>query len=700
MNDLSRLSATSPNCLVRKTHATRLALRSPWWLLAILCCLTGLPTLNAQSARPGWGSLPYRVGNQTGVTFRVWAPNASSVTVPGQFNGWSTTANPLVSEITNGAWSADIPGALPAQEYKYFINDSIWKRDPRNHKCVTSSGGNSIIYDTTAFDWTGDSFTTPPIDDLFIYELHVGTFSDPNPTNTTPGHFSDAITKLDYIKGLGISAVELLPIAEFPGTDSWGYNPAEPFAVENQGYGGPDGLKALVKACHARGLAVLLDVVHNHYGPTDLDIWNYDGWTGGGNQGGIYFYQSNNLCCTPYGPRPNYSRQPVRDYIQDNFRMWLDEYHVDGFRWDTPGLMMNASGYGTVTEAVTLIQAITAMIHTNYPGKVNIAEDVTGMGFDSTWALGFPSAVTTQLAQTSDSSRDMNVLANQIAGGGAGLTRVVFLESHDVVGDLNNGARLVTAIDSNNPASYWARKRSTLGATLTFTAPGVPMLFQGQEMLEDQQFSSSRPVDWTKTNTYAGIARLYGDLMRLRRNIDGVTPGLKGDQVSLFQIDNSNKLLAWRRWKSTAPTQDAVVIANFANAVRSNYSLSFPRAGNWYVYFNSDSTEYGADYGNVGPTLVNAIGSPPTGGITVGRYSALILSQTPPSSLTVSQAAGTITVSWPTAASGWVLESATSLSLNSAWTQIPSAQYQTNATNVFITAPGLSGSGFFRLRKP
>lgn len=697
MNDVpTRLCAGLPRSSHRKTCGIRSVFIS--WLVA-LCFVTGSPILQAQSARPGWGSIPYHTGNQTGVTFRVWAPNATSVTVPGQFNGWSTTANSLVREITNGAWSVDVAGALPGQEYKYLINGSIWKRDPRNRKCVTSSGGNSIIYDTTAFDWTGDNFTNPPLEDLFIYELHVGTFCDPNPTNTTPGHFSDAITKLDYVKSLGISAIELLPIAEFPGTDSWGYNPAEPFAVENQGYGGVDQFKSFVKACHARGLAVLLDVVHNHYGPTDLDLWNYDGWTGGGNQGGIYFYQSNYLCCTPYGSRPDYSRQPVRDYIQDNFRMWLEECHVDGFRWDTPGLMMNASGYGTITDAATLIQTITSMVHTSYVGKIDIAEDVTGMGFDSTWALGFPSAVTTQLAQTSDSSRDMNALASQINGSGAGLTRVVFLESHDVVGDLNNGVRLVTAIDSNNPASYWARKRSTLGATLTFTAPGVPMFFQGQEMLENQPFSSGRPVDWTKTNTYAGIVRLYGDLIRVRRNLDGVTPGLKGDQVSVFQVDNSNKLLAWRRWRSAAPTQDAVVIANFANAVRSNYSLTFPRSGNWYVYFNSDSTEYGADYGNAGPTVVNAAGSPPTAGVTIGPYSALILSQVPPPTLAVTQSSGSVTVSWPVNAGAWVLESAATLSANSAWTQVPSAGYQTNAGTVFITTPASSGNVFFRLRK-
>ena len=162
MNNLPSVQAA--NCsrshLLKRYHTCRrfTAVGASFLLAGLLVC-------SAQSARPGWGSIPYRVGNQTGVTFRVWAPNATNVTVPGQFNGWSTTANPLVSEITNGAWSADIPGALPGQEYKYFINGSIWKRDPRNRECVSSSG-NSIIYDTTAFDWTGDNSVTPSLDDL------------------------------------------------------------------------------------------------------------------------------------------------------------------------------------------------------------------------------------------------------------------------------------------------------------------------------------------------------------------------------------------------------------------------------------------------------------------------------------------------------------------------------------------------------
>ena len=689
--------------------------------LALMCAaLATATTAPAQSSRPGWGSTPYHDAQGTGVTFRVWAPNATSVFVPGTFTSptWQTTATPLAKELPggvwNGVWSADVSAAAPGQQYKYYINYSgggIWKQDPRARLVTysgSSAGANSIIYDPSAFNWAGDGLTPPALNDLFVYELHVGTF----PASSAPSKFVAATNQLDYLKSLGVNAVELMPIAEFPGDNSWGYNPAQPFAVENIGYGGTDGLKTFVQACHAHGLAVLLDVVHNHYGPSDLDMWNFDGYSGGGPiGGGIYFYQSNtNLEITPYGDtRPNFSSQQVRNFIQDNFSMWLGECHVDGFRWDTPGLMMNADNYGYISDASTLINVINGMIHTNYPGKISIAEDVYNYdGFDSAWDTSFPGYFTPALTAASDSGRDMNVISNAVQynvryGGQAGSGRVTFLESHDVVGDLNGGVRLVTAIDSVTPNSYRARKLSTLGAVVTLTAPGVPMIFQGQEMLENQSFDSSRPVDWSKTNTYSQIVQLYRDLISARRNLNGYTPGLEGDQCGVFQVDNINKLVAFHRWKSSAPNQDAVVIAHFANSNLNNYALNFPSAGNWYVQFNSDSTNYGMDYGNIGSSIVAASGSPASATITIGPYSALILSQIPNVSpiLTITQTNDVATVSWLNSYSGWVLDSSATLAgYPPPWNQVSASQYQTNPTTVFINVNPSDGATFFRLRKP
>jgi 1,4-alpha-glucan branching enzyme len=687
------------------------------WLMRVL--LVALPiAAQAQSTRPGWGSTPYNDGVGTGVTFRVWAPNATSVYVPGTFNSWSTTATPLAQEQTNGSvdgiWSADVAGVTNLSQYKYFINNGggNWKHDPRARWVTaagSATGANDIVYDPTAFNWNGDNMATPAQNDLFIYELHMGTF----PQGSSPSRFVAATNKLDYLKNLGVNAVELLPIVEFGNSgNSWGYDPAQQFAVDNSQYGGPDGLKTFVQACHARGIAVLLDVVHNHYGPGLLDMWNFDGFAGANSLGGggIYFYQSNtNLQITPWGyTRPNFSSAQVASFVQDNISMWLGEYHVDGFRWDAASAIITANDGSYIAAGGNLLNAINTMIHTSYSGKISIAEDLyNSFGFNCAWDTSYPYAVTPVLTNTLDASRDMNTMANALKynvryGGLAGLGRVAFLEDHDVVGDLNGGVRLVTAIDAATPNSYRARKLSTLGAAVTLTAPGVPMIFQGEEMLENQSFDSGRLVDWSKTNTYSAIVQLYRDLIGARRDLKGYTPGLEGDYASVLQVDNVNKLVAFNRWKSAQPNQSAVVIANFAGTALNNFAVNFPSAGNWYVHFNSDSTNYGSDFGNVGSSTVTASGGPITANVTIGPYSALILSQTPdvPPQLTITPTNGTVNILWPSAYAGWVLDANTSLAGDAAWVQVPAAQYQTNGATVFINANPSDGDTFYRLQSP
>ena len=609
--------------------------RSIRFLRSLIPCLLFLAVISkpfssdaAPSSRPGYGSIPY----SGGVTFRVWAPNASSVTVA-LSPGFSTTANPLFSEGTNGVWSVDVSGAAAGQQYKYYLNGSLWKQDPRCRKEVSSTG-NSIVYNTTNFNWAGDTFTSVPLNDAVVYELDIGSFN-----GTT---FTSATNRLAFLKQLGISAVEVMPINEFPGNSSWGYNPSDLFGVET-GYGGPDGFKAFVKTCHQLGLGVIVDVVHNHYGPSDLDLWQFDGSSSGG-YGGIYFYQTAGLCCTPYGnTRPNYSTQQVRNFIQDTFSMWLDEYHVDGFRWDSPGYMMNSDA-GFNTDAQTLIQQCSTMIHTGYVGKINIGEDqgwLSGTsGFDSTWANVFFDTVLPQLTNSSDSSRSMLAISSAVnlnhdGVGSGGWGNVLFMENHDKSGLLNaqyGANRLPVRISASSPTGYAARKRSTLGIALTLTAPGIPMILQGEEMLTTDLFNDSTAINWSLTNTYSGIVSLYRDLIRLRRNLDGVSSGLKGLNGTTLNRDESStgKLIAYSRWDTGATGDDVVVVANFVNLARTNYTINFPKSGNWYTQFNSDSTNYGSDYGNIGSRLVVASGSSPTGQVTIAPYSVLILTQMPP----------------------------------------------------------------------
>jgi 1,4-alpha-glucan branching enzyme len=590
-------------------------------VLGLVSAITGL----TQSTRPGMGANPYADALGTGVTFRVWAPNATSVAVPGLFNGWNTNSNFLVRESGTELWSGDIAAARPNDQYRNHINGSVWKRDPRSRK-VVNSAGNSIVYDPNAFIWAGDTRLAVTQSDLVIYEMHVGAFYDPAPASGGPGKFADAIARLDHLAGLGLNAVELMPVAEFAGDYSWGYNLSEPYAVENSGYGGPDGLKSFVKAAHARGIRVLLDVVHNHYGPSDLDLWGFDN----GTAPGIYFYSATNICCTPWGQRPNYASEGVRSYIIDNFKMWMDEYHIDGFRWDAVGGMrFYDPGHVNIPEADSLIQYINNVeIRALRPGVISIAEDEAfGQGFHGEWDRGFGDLLIGQMVESNDANRDMNALWN--AMNGSGFFRVAYTETHDLVGQLNGAGaqRLPTRIQPADPDGYFARKRSMLAAAVVLAMPATPMLFMGQEMLEVEQFADNRPLDWTRTMTYSNTVSFYRDLIHLRRNLDGVSLGFTGPNATSHVVRNDPpwKLLAFHRWGAGANDQ-VMVIMNFANTTIPSYWIhTWPASGNWYVNLNSDWTRYGGDFGNYGSSVVNVSGS--DGEIAIGPYSVLILSR-------------------------------------------------------------------------
>jgi 1,4-alpha-glucan branching enzyme len=255
---------------------------------------------------PGMGAIV----QQDRVSFRVWAPHAREVAVAGDFNGWSRSKTPLARE-GNGFWSVDVPDARPGQEYRYLIRygeTELWRLDPYA-RALTNSAGNSIIVDP-AFAWGDGDFQMPSWNELVIYEMHVGSFHVTEPGR--PGTFQSAVEKLDYLAGLGINAIEIMPATEFAGGYSWGYNVAHPFAVESD-YGGPLGMKHFVDEAHRRGIAVFLDVVMNHVGPSDNALWQYDGWSEN-EGGGIYFYQDGRAE-TPWGhTRPDYGRSEAVSY--------------------------------------------------------------------------------------------------------------------------------------------------------------------------------------------------------------------------------------------------------------------------------------------------------------------------------------------------------------------------------------------------
>lgn len=604
------------------------------------------------SSQSGMGAVPYAGG----VGFRVWAPNVDRVTVAGEFNNWSETAHPLEHEDA-GYWSADVPGAQPGQEYKFIIHEGssrVWKNDPYARD-VSTSKGNSIIVEPK-FDWSPTNFSMPTWNELTIYEMHVGTFNDD--LDPGLGTFRSIKARLPELQALGINAIQVMPAAEFPGDLSWGYNPAHPFAIESV-FGTPQDFKDFVQTAHQFGIAVILDVVYNHFGPNDMDLWRFTSWHKN-HKGGIYFY-NDRRDDTPWGDtRPDYGRGEVRQYIRDNASMWLKDYRVDGLRFDATAFIRNIYGNNNdpgndLPDGWSLMQWLNDEVDSSQPWKITIAEDIRnnewltkgtgagGAGFDTQWTHEFLEPVRQAMITPKDSERNMFTIRDALYQryGTDAFERVIFTESHDEVSrSLDTSQRphkyrIPELIWRGHADSWFARKRSTLGAAMVFTAPGIPMIFQGQEFLEWGSWSDTTPLDWSKKDKFKGIWDLYQALIRLRRNWFNNTRGLRGQHVNVHHVNNADKVIAFHRWENGGPGDDVVVVLNFGNRSYNSYTLGFPKEGTWYVRFNSDWQGFSSDFGNYpgyDTTADRAIwgdtdSMPFAGNVGIGPYSALILSQ-------------------------------------------------------------------------
>jgi 1,4-alpha-glucan branching enzyme len=235
----------------------------------------------------------------------------------------------------------------------------------------------------------------------------------------------------------------------------------------------------------------------------------------------------------------------------------------------------------------------------------------------------------TQLTQTSDSSVNMNAIASAIspAFNQSYLQSVNYTESHN---EVSGGKRLTLLIDPSDPTGWLSLKKSTLGAGILFTSPGILMIYQGQEFVEYQPLEVALPLQWTLVNQFAGIRKLWTDLAAARADAAGHTRNLTGDSVKIYQLDNTNKFIAYLRYDSQTPGV-SVVVANFTGSTRTGVTLGLPASGTWVTRFNSDSTIYSSTFSGSGSTSVSANGGPYanmpySGSLTIGPYSLMILS--------------------------------------------------------------------------
>lgn len=596
--------------------------------------------LRTEQPLPGMGAIPHAEG----VAFRVWAPHAEQVSVIGDFNDWQAGSD-LCSQEGNGFWYANLAHAKPGDAYQYHLingEQQLQRIDPYA-RLVTHSAGNALVPDLDFFGAPAAEFKMPPWNELVIYELHIGTF---NSIDGKVGTFDSAIARLPHLQALGINAVEVMPIAEFAGDYSWGYNPAHPFAVE-RAYGGPAAFQRFVAAAHALGIAVIVDVVYNHFGPSDISLWQFDGWQENG-KGGIYFY-NDWRSTTPWGDtRPDYGRGEVRQYIFDNAMMWLEDYHADGLRYDMTLYIrsVEASAQQMIVEGWSLLQWINSEVARRYPGKITIAEDLQssaeltlkhedgGAHFSSQWDAAFVHPVRAALIEMDDANRAMPAVRDALLKryNDDAFERVVYTESHDEVA--NGKQRLVSEIDPSEHPGRYAIKRACLGAALVMTAPGIPMLFQGQEFLRDQWFRDDRPIDWQRAEDYAGIVALHRDLIQLRLNRGGHAAGLSGQHAAVYHVNDDAKVIVMHRWKEGGAGDDVIVVYHFAEGRLEDYAIGLPQAGEWKLRLNSDATIYHAEMDDTvsGDVIAKAEardGQAFSAAVNIGAYSCLIYTQQP-----------------------------------------------------------------------
>ncbi len=445
----------------------------PAWVERPLATLKRQFGLVRPATEDGMGALP----NGDGVVFRVWAPHAESVFVAGTFNNWSTWRTPLAPE-GDGRWSATVRNAGPGDQYKFVIrrNGAALLRSDPYGRYITQPHRNSVVRPDGEPSAGEAPFPVPPLNELVIYELHAGTFSQGGAHGV--GDFQGVVDKLPYLRALGVNAIELMPAAEFPGAYSWGYNPSHPFVV-SQAYGGRDALVALIRAAHRAGIAVLVDVVYNHFGPQDLDLWRFDGWHEN-DLGGIYFY-NDWRAATPWGhTRPDYGRPEVRQFLLDNAAMWLEEVGADGLRWDATSYIRTAGGFdgdgsAGIADGWSLMRHMNDELNARFPGRIFIAEDMQhnasitlptehgGAGFQAQWDAAFVHAIRHAVISPSDETRSMAAV-NSARGFPLQQQRLRPRGLHRIARRSRQQQSARPRRDRPSKAdSYFAKKRSTLG---------------------------------------------------------------------------------------------------------------------------------------------------------------------------------------------------------------------------------------------
>ncbi|MBO3103876.1 1,4-alpha-glucan branching protein GlgB [Cellulomonas fengjieae] len=562
---------------------------------------------------------PGTLGEVTGTSFAVWAPNARAVRVVGDFNYWQGASHSMRSLGESGVWEVFAPGVGPGARYKFEIlgDDGSWrqKADPLARGAEVPPATASVVVESH-YEWTDDAWLTaraardPHTAPVSVYEVHLGSWR----AGLSYRELAQQLT--EHVLSLGFTHVELMPVAEHPYGGSWGYQVSSYYAPTSR-FGHPDDFRYLVDTLHNAGIGVIVDWVPAHFPKDEWSLAQFDGTP-------LYEHPDPLL-----GEHPdwgtyvfNFGRPEVRNFLVANATYWLEEFHVDGLRVDAVASMLyldysrkpgqwrpNKYGGRENLDAIAFLQEANATAYRRTPGIMMIAEestawpgvtaptDANGLGFGLKWNMGWMNDTLRYLAEQPVHRRyhHSEITFSLVY---AYSERFVLPISHDEV--VHGKGSLYERM----PGDHWqklAGVRLLLG--YQWTHPGKQLLFMGSEFAQQTEWAESRSLDWHALDDpgHQGVMRAVADLNRVY-----------GDTPALWQLDHSpdgfewidsddafrNTLAYLRKGEDGVPV---AVVVNFAGVPHEGYRLALPRGGRWREIFNSDSEAYGGSgVGNLG----------------------------------------------------------------------------------------------------
>jgi len=564
-------------------------------------------------------TFPSVLGEVQGTSFAVWAPNARAVRVIGEFNHWQGTGHAMRSLGASGVWELFIPGVMDGTQYKFEIlgKDGHWKQqaDPMARRTEVPPNTASIVT-ASAYEWSDDAWLdqrsqhSAHDSPMSVYEVHLASWRQ----GLSYRELADQL--VDYVRDMGFTHLELMPVMEHPFGGSWGYQVTSYYAPTSR-FGTPDDLRYLIDRAHQQGVGVLLDWVPGHF-PKDA-------WALGRFDGSPLYEHPDPL----RGEQPDwgtfifdFGRAEVRNFLVANALYWLQEFHADGLRVDAVASMLyldysreagqwrpNVHGGRENLDAIAFLQEVNATCYKNVPGIVMVAEESTawpgvtaptsqgGLGFGLKWNMGWMNDTLRYVAEE-PINRSYHHHTVTFSLMYAFSEHFLLPLSHDEV--VHGKGSLYERM----PGDHW-QKIAGLRSLYAYqwSHPGKKLLFMGCEFGQAAEWSEGRSLDWwhTEDTLHDGLRRLLGDLNAVYRSCPALWD--RDDDPAAFRWidadDSGHNVISFVRYDHD--NSPIVVAVNFAGVPQEEYRLAFPHEGSWDETLNTDAQIYGGSgVGNLG----------------------------------------------------------------------------------------------------